>query len=62
MSSELLPKMDFFFDNNITRGGSDVGGQLVHEDGEVVPLSVIDNNDGTLLRKLPVLAILKPNW
>jgi len=35
------------FDNNITTGGSKVGGELVHESGDVVPLVVEDNGDGT---------------
>jgi hypothetical protein len=35
------------FDNNITTGGAKVGGQLVHESGDVVPLVVEDNDDGT---------------
>jgi len=35
------------FDNHITTGGANVGGQLVHESGEVVSLVVADNGDGT---------------
>jgi hypothetical protein len=36
------------FDNKLTKGGSDVAGQLVHQEtGETVPVTVKDNGDGT---------------
>uniref|UniRef100_A0A6B2KX48 Calponin-homology (CH) domain-containing protein n=1 Tax=Arcella intermedia TaxID=1963864 RepID=A0A6B2KX48_9EUKA len=35
------------FDNEIKMGGADVTGELVHESGEVVPITVVDNGDGT---------------
>jgi len=44
------------FDNKLTTGGADVGGQLTHlESGETVPLVVADNGDGTYAASYPDL-------
>lgn len=35
------------FDNDITMGGAEVGGSLAMADGTQVPITVVDNGDGT---------------
>ena len=35
------------FDNDITMGGAEVNGSLTMADGTEVPLTVVDNGDGT---------------
>lgn len=42
------------FGNKVTKGGAKVGGQLVHQEtGEVVPVNVKDNGDGTYACSYP---------
>jgi hypothetical protein len=44
------------FDNKLTIGGADVGGQLVHlESGDVIPLVVEDSGDGSYRASYPDL-------
>eukprot|EP01128_Nolandella_sp_AFSM9_P007577 TRINITY_DN41_c0_g1_i1.p1 TRINITY_DN41_c0_g1~~TRINITY_DN41_c0_g1_i1.p1 ORF type:complete len:1432 (-),score=481.49 TRINITY_DN41_c0_g1_i1:80-4375(-) len=44
------------FDNELTLGGADVAATLVHEDGDEVPVAIVDNGDGTYSGSYPDVA------